>query len=363
MNRSGWGRAASLGVALAGFAALFACGSPAGQEQQASTSEAILGGAPVYKDILGSVQMWICPNGASSCCPPGMPTCTFAQSSSNGGCSGTMVADRWMLTAHHCLTVEETGYLGTAYPPGELLAWSADQATSAVGEAVFLDPYLDVGLVLLGSSVANASGAALTSPIYTGTSAGLQGAQIYCQGFGDNLTAGGGSGYGTLRSALMTVTTGGAGQLYMDQNAQGQLLYFGDSGTGCFLVSPGTMLPDPLVGVQSLLVEPGGGAPNFDRAVGADAFLAWARSTVNGEACAEYGATCGTVTDAFGKTASCGTCGAGDVCESGSCVCAPRVCRRPAVWNQANCDCEIPCHSAITCCIQAGGAWDGKRCE
>ena len=64
----------------------------------------------------------------------------------------------------------------------------------------------------------------------------------------------------------------------------------------------------------------------------------------------------------MGQPVSCGACGTGDVCQQNQCVCAPQGCKFGR-WSQADCQCEIPCNSPRTCCIQAGGYWDGKYCE
>jgi hypothetical protein len=86
-------------------------------------------------------------------------------------------------------------------------------------------------------------------------------------------------------------------------------------------------------------------------------------NTCHPATCAQVGATCGAASDGCGGTLSCGSCGAGTVCKSNECVCAPQVCRLPSKWNQADCACEVPCNSPRTCCIQAGGYWDGTHCE
>jgi hypothetical protein len=349
-------------LALLGIAALAACSSAPTQvgESTGDTHEAITNGTPVTTPILGSVMMWACPNGAGNCCPNNEATCTWHDSTASGGCSGTMIADRWMLTAHHCVTNEEVMTGGTPTPAWQIRVMSPDGASWAAGEQVFLHPSVDVALVLLGSAVVNSFGVEHTTPIWTGNMSGLAGGTVYCEGFG--ATDFGGNGFGTLRSANLSVNTIGGGQLYLNENASQQVDYLGDSGAACFLYQPGVVIPDAIVAVQSLVFQ-STSTQWVDRLVGADAFVSWAATTINQDACSEFGAQCGTVTDANGKSASCGSCGAGDVCQSHQCVCAPQQCKLPTKWNQGDCACEIPCNSPRTCCIQAGGYWDGKYCE
>jgi hypothetical protein len=100
-----------------------------------------------------------------------------------------------------------------------------------------------------------------------------------------------------------------------------------------------------------------------DLEVGADGFASWASSIVASQACSIAGATCGTITDGLGTAVSCGTCGTGDVCQSNTCVCAPKACTGSFHCNQSTCSCELTCHTAAECCALGGGEWINGRCQ
>jgi hypothetical protein len=323
---------------------LLACGDAptSGGEDTAKTSAAILNGTPVTNDVLGSPIVCASNNGTS---------CNM------WGCSGTMVADRWLLTAHHCVTQGNVLTGGTAIPANEIYTWLQTTPHAVTGQAIFLHPSLDAALVLLSSSLVDGNGVARTTPIYTGSSAGLVGKTVYCQGWGDTSLS---AGYGNLTSAYLTVGTGGPGSLTLNPNGQGQALYEGDSGAGCFLGAPGSS-PNAVVSVHSEASSPGIGV-TYDIEVGADGFESWAAGVIAQNACSLAGAACGNITDGLGQVVSCGGCGVGDVCQQNACVCAPQQCKF-GTWNQASCRCEIPCHTVATCCAQNGGYWDGKYCE
>jgi hypothetical protein len=323
------------------LAAITACGdAPTAGEATASSSQAILGGTPVTTDTLGTPIV----------CGYSGTACTF-------GCSGTMVADRWLLTAHHCATTTNVTTGGTAIAPGGLVAWIPGAPYSLKNVAIYLHPTLDVALVEMDYSVVNAALEAPTTPIWTGASASLRGKTIYCQGAGDTTLSG---GFETVTSAELVVEAASVGSLVLLPNSQGQALYEGDSGAGCFLHAPGT--PDLLVSVHSEHESPGIGVTD-DLEVGADGFESWASSTIASQACSIAGATCGTITDGLGTAVSCGTCGTGDVCSANACVCAPKKCPAALVWNQSTCSCQLTCHSPITCCAAAGGSYIDGHCE
>ncbi|HEY2515367.1 MAG TPA: trypsin-like serine protease [Polyangiaceae bacterium] len=316
----------TLGLVVASFvlaAGASACGAPpsaSSEESVGETSEAVLNGTPVGSDRLGSVMLWQCGSGAASCCSSGAASCSTSSSGFKGGCSGTMIADKWLLTAGHCAnTTESTSGGGTALPASQLVTISGDRASMASGDHVYLHPSLDVALVHLTGSITNAAGAAFSTPIYQGTSASLIGRNVYCQGYGVSDAASTLSTYGMLRSATLNVNNAITGWMALTENSSSQLLSPGDSGTGCFLYAPTVRKTAPfpiilfnsVVGVQSLEF------PNSDNVVGADGFASWADSVMS---CAAQSATCGTVTDPAGNTVSCGACSTGSVCLQNHCL-------------------------------------------
>jgi hypothetical protein len=324
--------------------ALAACGPGFGEDSDNKSSSAIVGGTVVTHDTLGSAEFLECPGAIS--------TCTFA--SSRWGCSGNMVADRWFLTAHHCVTAGgELSTGGTAVTAKTIRVQSADGASYGTGQKVFRHPTLDVALVYLDQSIVNASGQILSTPIFTGTSASLVGKNVYCQGFGlfkDGCI----NDFGTLRSAVMNVWIAGPGSIYMQPNAAGNYLAPGDSGAPCFLHSPGGS-SNAIVAINSFedLSPFPCHAPMENGLVGADGFQSWAADIIASYACQAANATCGSITDALGTVVPCGTCGTGDVCVENTCQCAPPFpCPAHTLWNPAVCACEAPPHcSCATCCM------------
>jgi hypothetical protein len=336
--------------------ALWACSAAPGDRSEASSSE-IISGSPVANETLGSALLYYCPAGKAAC--------VASTSNVQWLCSGTMVADRWLLTAHHCVTTDgESTTGGTAVAPDTLIAFQPGGQTSGVGVQVFRHPTLDVALIELSTSVVSPAGTIEKTPIYPSSEAGFSGKSLYCEGYGVNAAAPApGTGEGVLRSAMMTVSGVAGGGFVFFPNATGQSLASGDSGAGCFLYPPGGGSPNYLVSVHSTedQVAPGFN-PSDDVEVTADGFASWATGIVAANACSEVGAACGTITDGFGAAVSCGACGTGDVCQGNQCVCAPKRCPAGATWNSETCECQLSCHSAITCCAVNGGTWQGGHC-
>lgn len=205
---------------------LVACGSVDGSadwnEAVDSNEESIINGTPVTTDSLGTPMLVA------------------------GGslCSSTLLSDRWLLTAHHCVTNEGVTTGGTPIQAASITVTQLGGAT-AHGTQVFLHPTLDVALVHLDSSFLNASGRPFANPLYLGSGYSLVPGPLYCQGWGRN-TFGGGSG--VLRSATLTVEAGNTRWFRLKPNSAGQIQWRGDSGSACFITIDGV---PRVTGVQS----------------------------------------------------------------------------------------------------------------
>jgi hypothetical protein len=331
-------------------------GTESSQEATTQTHEAIVGGSLVASDTLGSVEVLQCLVPTSSC--------TYTYGVAGWGCSGTMVADGWLLTAHHCVSVGGQALTGgTAVAANTIRVQNQNNTSWATGVAIYRHPTLDVALVQLDGSVYGPGGQPVTTPIYTGAGTSLQGTNIYCQGYGLSQEEPTQVGFGTLRSMSFNVQWAGTGWIDYLPPSGAPYLAPGDSGSGCFRYPPGTA-NNAVVATDSFEdVAFPGAPPSEEGLVGADGFESWASTTIGNVRCTDSDYSCGTVSDGMGGTVSCGTCGTGDICQSGHyCVCAPQKCK-VGKWSYVNCDCEVPCHTPAQCCAQAGGYWDGKYCE
>ncbi len=198
------------------------------------------------------------------------------------GCSSTLLSDRWLITAHHCLTNEGVVTGGTPVTASTVTATLLN-GTHATGSAVYLHPTLDVALLSLSSSLLNANGHPWANPLYLGQSTGLAGQTLYCQGWGDNTFT---SGYGTLRSASIKVSQGESGGYQIVPNSSGQIDWLGDSGSSCFTFIGGYY---NITGVQSTCTYSGtkgvaGGSVLSCHQVGIDFVRDWVEGIVGNSA-------------------------------------------------------------------------------
>lgn len=240
--QSGW-------FALAGLAALplFGCGAdPADQgstEPLGVIQSEILNGTTVAS---AGIHVYLLePTGAGTYYP----------------CSGTLLTDRWILTAKHC---EMT------------TAGSLSRGSDTRGIAQVVNhPSLDIALVQASSAFPNT----YTTSMYPWAPSNLVNQQVTCYGYGSNQL--GGAGAGTLRSGALRVSAADSQYLTLvAANSNNQMPFYGDSGGACLL---GTTSP-AIIGVLSGGNNNGGinVAPTEDYYVPTSSFSQWALPIVAG---------------------------------------------------------------------------------
>ena len=99
----------------------------------------------------------------------------------------------------------------------------------------------------------------------------MVGTTVYCQGWGRNTFD---TGFGTLRSATLSVTNSEGDGYRVGANASGQINWKGDSGSACFTASTGV-----ITGV-AVNCSTSGTTVNSCHHVGADSIRGWVSSVV-----------------------------------------------------------------------------------
>ena len=208
------------------------------QDDVTSTRQAIINGDEVTTDTVGT---------------PFFLNTGLSNEEDIEECSSTLLRDRWLLTAYHCVSMS-----------GTRLAPMADAAelSGTVGntQAFGIERYapgapniptdFDVALVKLGSSLSAPPGHAepWETPLFAGSSSSLVGNTFHCQGWGRVECPSG--PLGVLRSAdLMVSNLEPDGSLRFVANAIGQVQASGDSGGSCYQFSNGRNV---VIGVNSI---------------------------------------------------------------------------------------------------------------
>jgi len=174
-----------------------------------------------------------------------------------GGCTGTILDNWHVLTAHHCVRAydDSTGVWGALTTGPVIVRYEDGGPQQTAAAAQIFEPAtpwsLNAGdyaiLALTVPIKVNDSATGYSRAIYASSDSTLANQDVFCVGYGGTVAATSttfSSGFDTISSATMKITGTGSGVLTRPANSSGQVGFGGDSGSSCFLGSA-------LVGVQS----------------------------------------------------------------------------------------------------------------
>jgi hypothetical protein len=183
----------------------------------------------------------------------------------NMGCSSTVLSDRWIVTAHHCVSSDGSN-TGTAVAPSQI-GIIINNAWAYSGVAIYVHPTSDVALVQLDQSPLDANGHPRGTPLFLGRSSDVNGKTLYCESCGDNTSSR--TGWPTLRYGYSTVyQLSEDGFRVKPSGNPGTIPTSGDSGGGCYVFLNGRYY---LAGIN----DHGATDNSSSHLVGAEKVAAW----------------------------------------------------------------------------------------